>query len=75
MGLLYIEFGYLSRGCIIKGTKLLLAYKEYTLEFIFESSRSELRYKILLSASIAKLVRRHTSNVEIIGSNPIGSMT
>ena len=27
-----------------------------------------------LSASMAKLVRRHTSNVEIIGSNPIGSM-
>ena len=24
-------------------------------------------------ASMAKLVRRHTSNVEIIGSNPIGS--
>ena len=26
-----------------------------------------------LTASMAKLVRRHTSNVEIIGSNPIGS--
>ena len=25
-------------------------------------------------ASMAKLVRRHTSNVEIIGSNPIGSI-
>lgn len=29
-------------------------------------------YKI--EASMAKLVRRHTSNVEIIGSNPIGSI-
>ena len=28
-----------------KGTKLLLAYKEYILEFIIECSRSELRYK------------------------------
>ena len=25
-------------------------------------------------AFMAKLVRRHTSNVEIIGSNPIGSI-
>ena len=41
MGLLYIEFSYLCKGCIIKGTKLLLAYKE----FIIKSSRSELRYK------------------------------
>ena len=30
-------------------------------------------YILLSAASMAKLVRRHTSNVEIIGSNPIGS--
>ena len=32
-----------------------------------------LSYILLYAASMAKLVRRHTSNVEIIGSNPIGS--
>ena len=47
MGLLYIEFSYLCKGCIIKGTKLLLAYKEYTLEFIIESLKSELRYNAM----------------------------
>ncbi|KAK5778868.1 hypothetical protein RI543_003794 [Arxiozyma heterogenica] len=32
-----------------------------------------LRHSTAPGASMAKLVRRHTSNVEIIGSNPIGS--
>ena len=30
MGLLYIEFSNLCKGCIRKRTKLLLAYKEFT---------------------------------------------
>ena len=54
MGLLYIELSYLCKGCIIKGTKLLLAYKEYILEFKSSSSRSELRYKTSPYGSLAE---------------------
>ena len=39
-----------------KGTKLLLAYKEYILEFKSSSSRSELSCNSCLLLSVAKLV-------------------
>ena len=56
MGLLYIELSYLCKGCIIKGTKLLLALLRVHQEFIIESSRSELRYNQRRILSVAKLV-------------------
>ena len=54
MGLLYIELSYLCKGCIIKGTKLLLALLRVHQEFIIEISRSELRYKTSPYGSLAE---------------------
>ena len=48
MGLLYIEFSYLCKGCIIKRNQASNSFVKSTLrvqqEYINKSSRSELRY-------------------------------
>ena len=74
LGLLYIEFSYLCKGCIIKGTKLLLAYKEYILEFIIESSRSELFIHAYEFGRVAQLVARFPCKEEVSGSIPDSSI-
>ena len=53
-----------------KGTKLLLAYEEYILEFIIESSRSALRYTQAVTCSHGVMATRLASNQKILGSTP-----